>query len=172
MVMSLGDAVSTVTRIRAGQTRNQGSILGRGNIFRISKTSRWTAQATQPANGYRELVSRGKKGEVIKLITQLHQQPKLIITATIFPLPPYVIVECKGTNLHIYVCIANNLTSSLKEDIIMPSPYIPLNTEHTEMFPINLNELKKSLFLYQAGLSILALTAGFGKNDKFDLNSM
>jgi hypothetical protein len=114
----------------------------------------------------------GKKGEVIKLITQLHQQPKLIITVTIFPLPPYVIMECRRTNLHIYVCIANNLTSSLKADIIIPSPYIPLNTQHIEMFPIKLTALKKSLFVYQAGLSMLALTAGFGNNDKFDMNLM
>jgi len=42
--------------------------------------------------------------------------------------------------------MANNLTSSLKADITMPSPLIPLNTQQTEMFQINLTALKKSLF--------------------------
>ena len=55
-------------------------------------------------------------------------------------------MECRGTNLHIYVCIANNVTSSLKANIIMPSPLIPLNTQQTEMFQINLTALKKYLF--------------------------
>jgi len=79
-------------------------------------------------------------------------------------------MECRGTNLHIYVCIANNLTSSLNADIIMPSPLIPLNTQQTEMFQINLTALKK--FLFYIKQAMLALTAGFGNNDKFDLNLM
>lgn len=52
----------------------------------------------------------------------------------------------------------------------MPSPLIPLNTQQTEMFQINLTALKK--FLFYIKQAMLALTAGFGNNDKFDLNLM
>jgi hypothetical protein len=116
--------------------------------------------------------SGGKNGRDMKLITHLHQVPGLRMTVTIFPLPLYVIMACTGTKIHITVCIANDLTSSVKVDIIIPNPYINFNMQHIEMFQINLTEFNEISISYHAGLSMFALPGSFVKNEKFDLNLM
>jgi len=102
--ISRGSIVSTVTRLRAGRPRNNGSIIGKGNRLFCSPKSpdRLWGSASLVLNAYQGLFLRVQSDGGLKLSNHRYQAPKLRTSGGIPPLPTDLHGEHKNSLTSIF----------------------------------------------------------------------